>query len=94
MSYPKKDWQGHVRPSFFWYDSDKDLKVCFLVTHLTCIHKYTYLVWFDSFLDGINSHDRNSVSRHNLLTQISARKIENYFPEQKINDKDYLSFAI
>ncbi len=24
--------QGWARPSFFWYDNDKDLKVCFLVT--------------------------------------------------------------
>ncbi len=34
MPYQKKDGRGHVRPSFFWYDNDKDLKVCFLVTHL------------------------------------------------------------
>ncbi len=25
MSYQKKDGRGHVRPSFFWYDNDKDL---------------------------------------------------------------------
>ncbi len=29
MSYQKKDGRGHARPSFFWYDNDKDLKVCF-----------------------------------------------------------------
>ena len=22
---------GHARPSFYWYDNNKDLKVCFLV---------------------------------------------------------------
>ncbi len=27
---------GVARPSFFWYDNDKDLKVCFPVTHLMC----------------------------------------------------------
>ncbi len=27
VSYQKKDGFGHVRPSFFWYDNDKDLKV-------------------------------------------------------------------
>ncbi len=32
MSYQKKDGRGHARPSFFWYDKDKDVKVCFLVT--------------------------------------------------------------
>ncbi len=31
VSYQKKDGRGHARPSFFWYDNDKDLKVCFLV---------------------------------------------------------------
>ncbi len=30
----KKDGRGHEHPSYFWYDNDKDLKVCFLVTHL------------------------------------------------------------
>ncbi len=34
MSYQMKDGRGQARPSFFWYDNDKDLKVCFLVTHL------------------------------------------------------------
>ncbi len=34
VSYQKKDGCGHARPSFFWYDNDKDLKVCFLVTHV------------------------------------------------------------
>ncbi len=32
VSYKKKDGRGHACPSFFWYDNDKDLKVCFLVT--------------------------------------------------------------
>ncbi len=35
VSYQKKDARGHARPSFFWYDNDKDLEVNFLVTHLT-----------------------------------------------------------
>ncbi len=35
LSYQKKDGRGHARPSFFWYDNDKDLKACFLVTHVT-----------------------------------------------------------
>ncbi len=34
VPYQKKDGRGHVRPSFFWYDNDKDLKVYFLVTHV------------------------------------------------------------
>ena len=29
--YQKKDGRGHAGPSFFWYDNDKDLNVCFLV---------------------------------------------------------------
>ena len=34
VSYQKKDGRGHARPSFFWYDNDKELKVCFLVTRV------------------------------------------------------------
>ena len=34
MSYQKKDGRGHARPSCFWYDNDKDLKVCFFVTRV------------------------------------------------------------
>ncbi len=34
VSYQKNDGRGHARPSFFWYDNDKDLKVCFLVTRV------------------------------------------------------------
>ena len=32
--YQKNDGRGHARPFFFWYDNDKELKVCFLVAHL------------------------------------------------------------
>ena len=34
--YQKKDGRGHTRPYFFWYDNDKDLKVCFLVSPVKC----------------------------------------------------------
>ncbi len=34
LSYQKKDGRAWPHPSFFWYDNVKDLKVCFLVTHL------------------------------------------------------------
>ncbi len=51
MSCQKKDGRGHARPSFFWYDNDKDLKVCFLVTRvkrvnylLRCMKKLWALV--------------------------------------------------
>ncbi len=37
VSYQKKDGRGHARPSFFWYDNDKDLMVCFLVTRINCL---------------------------------------------------------
>ncbi len=40
VSYQKKDGHGQAHPSFFWYDNDKDVKVCFLVTHLK---------WYDLF---------------------------------------------
>ncbi len=40
VSYQKKDGRGHARPSFFWYDNDKDLKVCFLVTHLMVVSAF------------------------------------------------------
>ena len=29
--------EGWAQPSFFWYDNDKDLKVCFLVTASACV---------------------------------------------------------
>ena len=31
VSCQKKDGCGHTRPSFFWHDNDKGIKVCFLV---------------------------------------------------------------
>ena len=34
VSCQKKDGRGHEHPSFFWYDNDKDLKVCFLVMRI------------------------------------------------------------
>ncbi len=34
VSYQKKDGRSHARPSFFWYDNDKDLKVCFFMTRV------------------------------------------------------------
>ncbi len=37
VSYQKKDGRGHVRPSFFWYDNNKDLKVCVL---MMCVIKF------------------------------------------------------
>ncbi len=37
MSYQKKDGRSHARPSFFWYDNDKDPKVCFLVAQVVWI---------------------------------------------------------
>ena len=40
VSYQKKDGRVHARPSFFGYDNDKDLKVCFLVTRIKCSFKY------------------------------------------------------
>ncbi len=36
VSYQKKDGRSHARPSVFWYDNDKDLKVCFLVMRVIC----------------------------------------------------------
>ncbi len=41
VSYQKKDGHSHMHPSFFWYDDDKDLKVCFLVTHVKWYEKNT-----------------------------------------------------
>ncbi len=34
LSYQKEEGRAWQRPSFFWYDNDKDRKVCFLVTQL------------------------------------------------------------
>ncbi len=37
VSCQKKDGRGHARrASFFWYDNEKDLKVCFLMTNVKC----------------------------------------------------------
>ena len=33
VAYQKED----ARTSFFWYDNEKDLKVCFLVTPVVCV---------------------------------------------------------
>ena len=37
MSCQKTDGRGHARPSYFWYDNDKDIKVCFLVTRIISV---------------------------------------------------------
>ena len=37
VSYPKKDWWGPARHSFFGYDNDKDIEAHFLVTWLTSV---------------------------------------------------------
>ncbi len=51
---PQLRWDGgqkvgvipkdHAHPSFFWYDNDKDLKVCFLVMHLINLRHIHFLV--------------------------------------------------
>ena len=50
VSYQKKDGRGHARPSFFWYDNDKDLEVCFLMTGVKWLEenkllKYEIAFW-------------------------------------------------
>ncbi len=44
------------RPSFFWYDNDKDLKVCFLVTRIKLTRPLLsmHLKWFSA---NYNSYD-------------------------------------
>ncbi len=42
VSYQKEDGPGHARPPFFWYDNDKDLKVCFREAR----HMYIKKPWF------------------------------------------------
>ena len=37
MSYPKKNFQGPARNSFFEYDNDKELKAHFLMTQLNYV---------------------------------------------------------
>ncbi len=39
----EKSVSCHARPSFFWYDNNKDLKVCFLVTRVLCELSYNSL---------------------------------------------------
>ena len=34
VSYQKKDWRGPSQPFLFWYDKDKNLKVCFPMAQL------------------------------------------------------------
>ncbi len=38
--------KSRPRPSFFWYDNDKDHKVCFLVTRLIYVHPENYLLQY------------------------------------------------
>ena len=48
LSYQKKDGRGPARPSLFWYDNDKDLKVMTLIScpvlHIKLSHKHAILV--------------------------------------------------
>ncbi len=52
VSYQKKDGRGHARASFFWYDSNRDLKACFLVTHV----KYALIL--QDILPQLEAHIR------------------------------------
>ena len=36
----KKDGRGWPRPSFFWYDNDKDLKLYFLMTGVKSVRNF------------------------------------------------------
>ena len=45
VSYQKKDGRSHTCPSFFSYENDKDLKVCFLVTRLNYIFVLYWYAW-------------------------------------------------
>ena len=49
LSYQKKDGHDQVRPSFFWYDIDKDLGVCF---HVTCM-SYIFVIKNDLLLNFV-----------------------------------------
>ncbi len=67
VSCQKKDGRGgHVRPSFFWYDTDKDLKVCFLVMCVmfgSCsFWPHTQLVLLRTWL-AIDVHDKKKMDR-------------------------------
>ncbi len=50
VSCQKKDRHCHARPSFFWYDNDKDTKVCFLVTRVRCVIGKAFF-WYDNDKD-------------------------------------------
>ena len=47
VSYQKHDGRGHARPAFFWYDNEKDLKVCFLVTRIMCSRQFYHPIHFN-----------------------------------------------
>ncbi len=74
VSYQKKDGHDHARPSFFWYDNDKDLKVCFLVTcvYFICSHSQIY------FLAVLKWRCTGPVS-FNLPYDIKASMLRNSF---------------
>ncbi len=55
----KKVGCGHARQFLFWYDNDEDLKVCFLVTHVSL----SLLV-----LGRLREHDHNYYSMQYTLT--------------------------
>ncbi len=66
VSYQKKDGRGHARPSFFWYDNDKDFKVCFLMTHLN----------YNTSGDIVETHPSPHCCDH-LITARGLKQIEN-----------------
>ncbi len=58
VSYQKKDGRGHVHPSFFWYDNDKDLEVCFLVTCVRCAEATIQArKWLSNIIDHVDVTD-------------------------------------
>ncbi len=65
VSCQKKNGRGHARPSFFWYDNIKDLKVCFLVTRIYSAIDLTVYPMFPQATDNqMASHQQ---SHHFLL---------------------------
>ncbi len=73
VSYQKKDGRGHARPSFFWYDNDNDLKVCFLVTRVIIM-----MFELASALGIANSTNRTLILQENFL------ELADIFPRVKL----------
>ncbi len=71
VSYQKKNGRG-----FFWYDNDKDLKACFLVTRVTSVHMHFLHSQLGNY--ELEKHSANMHASYNTRNKIGTEMDQTY----------------